>query len=30
MDKSKEEEPELNTMLFTSTEVEMPTFVCEE
>ena len=30
MEKSKEAESEVNTMLFASTEVEMPTFVCEE
>jgi hypothetical protein len=30
IDKLKEAEPAVNTMLFTSNEVEMPTFVCED
>ena len=30
MDKLKEAEPEVNTMLFTSSDVEMLTFVCED
>ena len=30
MDKLKEEESEVNTMLFTSSDVEMFTFVCED